>query len=570
MPESRDSTIIELARLADAAMAGHESEHHVVGALVDDHRDDLDRQRLADAFRFHARDEHKDGERFGPMVTFEGGATIPSPLVEIPVETCLVWAAVVDHAAHPSVRARLHDLLFERRWAHVGAHGESAIEAYIADAAASDPPSLRAADALRRAYHLAKLTRRDDLAVQTATELIRAAGASIDDPDPKPGVALRLIEVLVDGRCPDRAVDELLGRARRRYPDAWNVASTIELQRRRAVDPDARKVLDRELIERWLEEADRVDPLVAVMHREKAAKLARERGLPDLVDRAVVAMQTADPPELARIEVEVPSSVTAEQIEEYIRSMAGDTWWASVMRVLANGPPTGDVDRNRKTAAELATEHPLQTLFPKVRLGGDGLPRYTARSEDDQLDDQLTDLDTMALQWHGPLMAEALRRAGAEHGPSVEDIVEVLRGVNTEGPTAAAIGRVVRRFNDGDFEGAAYTGIPLVERKCRELLLAIEAPLYRVQRERTPGTYPGLGALLPLLVERGLDESWYRFLRTFLSAPNGWNLRNEALHGFVEDVGATGAGLVLIAVLYLTVLQARGGDDREPESADDG
>lgn len=134
-----------------------------------------------------------------------------------------------------------------------------------------------------------------------------------------------------------------------------------------------------------------------------------------------------------------------------------------------------------------------------------------------------------------------------------------------EGPTAASIARVVRRFTEGDYEGAAYTGIPLVERQCRELLLAIDAPLYRVQRERAPGTYPGLGALLPLLVERGLDESWYRFLRTFLSAPNGWNFRNEALHSFVDDVGWPGAGLALIAVLYLTLLRPhRESDDAGP------
>lgn len=44
-------------------------------------------------------------------------------------------------------------------------------------------------------------------------------------------------------------------------------------------------------------------------------------------------------------------------------------------------------------------------------------------------------------------------------------------------------------------------------------------------------------------------------LRTFLSAPNGWNFRNEALHGFVDDVGWPGAGLVLITVLYLTLLR---------------
>lgn len=123
----------------------------------------------------------------------------------------------------------------------------------------------------------------------------------------------------------------------------------------------------------------------------------------------------------------------------------------------------------------------------------------------------------------------------------------------------------VRRFAEGDHEAAAYNALPLVERQCRDLLLAIDAPLYRVQRERSPGTYSGLGSMLPALVDRGLDESWYRFLRTFLSAPNGWNFRNEALHGFVDDVGSLAAGLVLIAVLYVTLLHPYRDGSRETE-----
>lgn len=558
---NRDEDLIELARLADAAAAEHEWEHHIVEAVVGDQREDDLRQRLAEAFRFHALDKTKKGERFGPMFTFEGGGTVPAPSADIPDDTCAAWEAAAEHAAHPRVRARLHDLLFERKWGNVGSHAAGAVEAYLEDCEHIDPPSQRSVDGLRRAYQLARAIRRDDLAECAVAEVLRAAAASINDPDPKPGVALRLIEVLVDARCPDRAVDELLDDARSRYSDAWNFESVVKLQRRRAADDDARKALDRELVERWLEEAERVDPLVALMHREKAAKLARQRGLPDLADQAVTAMQAAGPPELARIEVEVPSSLSPEQIEEYIDSMVGDSWWESVRRILAHGPPTGDVDRNRKTAAELAEEHPLQALLPKVRLGGDGLPRYTPRTEDDRLDDQLADIETMGLRWQGSLMAEALRRACINHDPSVEDVIDSLNTVGCEGAAAAAIERAIGRFAQGDYEGAAYTGIPLVERLCRELLLAIDAPLYRVQRERAPGQYPGLGALLPLLAERGLDESWYRFLRTFLSAPNGWNFRNEALHGFVDDVGSVGAGLVLIAVLYLTLLYPEPTDD---------
>lgn len=548
--------VIELAQLADVAAAENDWEHQVVDGIVGTHREDPDRQRLADAFRFHAdHGEDRDRERFGPMVKFESGATIPAPLSEMPEETCTLWEAVAERATNSRVRARLHDLLFERRWGDVGTHAAAAIEAYLADAAPIDPPSLRTLDALGRAHNIAKMIRRSDLAERAMSDLLKAAATSLDDPEPKPGVALGLIEVLVENRCDNPVVDELLVRARRHYNDAWNTQNTIDLQRKRAPDATSRTALDRELVELWLDEADRVDPLVALSHREKAAKIARSRGLPDLAERAVLAMQAAEPPKLAHIKVEVPSSLTHEQIEEYIESMVGETWWESVARVLSVGPPTGDVEHNRKLSADLAKEHPLQALFPKVRLGGDCLPRYTPTSEEDRLDDQLTDIETMALRMQGQLLGEALRRAGARHSPSVEGVIEALRDVGWEGAPASAIARVVRRFDASDFEAAAYTGLPLIERLCRELLLSIDAPLYRVQRDRTPGTYPGLGALLPPLLERGLDPSWHRFLRTFLSAPNGWNFRNEALHGFVDDVNATGAALVLIAVLYLAHLR---------------
>lgn len=105
--------------------------------------------------------------------------------------------------------------------------------------------------------------------------LIEAVAASLDDPEPKPGVALRLIDVLVDARCPDPRVDELLADARERYPDAWNAESVIELQRRRAPDGAARKALDRELVERWLDEADLADPLVGHAPRESSEARTR-------------------------------------------------------------------------------------------------------------------------------------------------------------------------------------------------------------------------------------------------------------------------------------------------------
>jgi len=87
----------------------------------------------------------------------------------------------------------------------------------------------------------------------------------------------------------------------------------------------------------------------------------------------------------------------------------------------------------------------------------------------------------------------------------------------------------------------------------RELVLAAGSPVYRTQRANAPGQYPGLGALLPELRTRGVDESWVRYLNALLASPMGDNARNELLHGFWDEPSETLAALVLVGVLFLAV-----------------
>ena len=51
----------------------------------------------------------------------------------------------------------------------------------------------------------------------------------------------------------------------------------------------------------------------------------------------------------------------------------------------------------------------------------------------------------------------------------------------------------------------------------------------------------------------GLNESWYRFLHTYLASVAGANIRNELLHGFVDEITESASALILIAALYLAV-----------------
>ena len=143
------------------------------------------------------------------------------------------------------------------------------------------------------------------------------------------------------------------------------------------------------------------------------------------------------------------------------------------------------------------------------------------------------------------LIAEVLRRVWSKWGPISEGDVTAYLGQRTHvpEPLAAILARGFVRHFTGDFEGSAYTIMPKIEALVRSVVLACGLPVYRTQREKSPGQYPGLGALLPELRKVGLDESWFRFLHTYLASTSGTNTRNELLHGFVGEITEPAARL---------------------------
>lgn len=50
-----------------------------------------------------------------------------------------------------------------------------------------------------------------------------------------------------------------------------------------------------------------------------------------------------------------------------------------------------------------------------------------------------------------------------------------------------------------------------------------------------------------------LDESWYRFLWTYLASPAVANHRNELAHVLIETYEQSNATLLLVAALHLVV-----------------
>jgi len=210
------------------------------------------------------------------------------------------------------------------------------------------------------------------------------------------------------------------------------------------------------------------------------------------------------------------------------------------------------------------------SLFPKQLLGADGLPRFAPQNDADKQEMALAEQESFRLQTYAPFIARALNEIAARHGlPSPESLREffALNPLISD-DLAGALARVLLRYWTGDYEGAAFTAAPRIETLARGLVLALDAGVYQLQRQQRPGQYPGLGSLLATLKDRGLDESWYRMIYTTCCNPaGGWNMRNEIVHGFVDDTYAPLAAVLIQALLYLASLSP--GEDTAEESGDD-
>jgi hypothetical protein len=140
--------------------------------------------------------------------------------------------------------------------------------------------------------------------------------------------------------------------------------------------------------------------------------------------------------------------------------------------------------------------------------------------------------------------------------PSLEELTRHF-AANTAVPPdlAAAIGRSFLRFWAGDAEGSAFTITPQIEALARHLLIQADVGIYRLQRQQSPGRYPGLRFLLDELSKRGLDASSHRFIFVLCVSVAGFNFRNELSHGFVFGVDEGLAALLLQVAAYLASLK---------------
>lgn len=512
----------------------------------------------ATAFGYKMRevvDGHRRRLNVEPTMRDSHGQDVPPLLDKVPEAIVELWAGLADRVTEPAGRARLEHLLFAARHGNARDHAQRGARAYL-DAASQLSGSLDEVDDLAYALRLSRAVADADWANEVMSRMAAAAEQELDRSADAPGITLGLLGRLVDEPDPPGTIDTLLDRSYETYRSVFIRDEVLALKERRADDAGRERIVESR-VQLWLDAAAATDGIVRSKHTQTALELAEASGRSDLIQRAAAALQAIPKDELGLVSHSVSMALGQATFEKMLQPLTQPTSWQDTLTAFGRyGPVTGSIERNREAVVDLIRAAPVANLLPRTLLGGDGLPLYTAATDDEKFEVVLSEQEVQAIQTWGPLQAEALTRLVVRFGvPDQQELSEFFaRRPHVTQEVAEAIARCFHRFWTGDYEGCTFTVIPRVEAVARAVVVATGVGVYRLQREQRPGQYPGLGVLLDALRKGGMDESWYRFLFTLCVNPAGWNIRNELSHGFINDVGPAVAAVLLHAITFITSL----------------
>lgn len=478
----------------------------------------------------------------------------PGSFDSVPEDAVDVWETYADAELPPFVIAHLADLIACK-------HRRLPSSAVSAIAALLDlpgvVPDVYAADHLGRALELTFLFALREMQPAVEDALLRHARSALDDV-PGLGPFLRSVKPLADRSLRVDELALLLDRAIQVWEgNSYALGPVHELRRQLAPDEESRLTAEREQVQCLLDEAERESSgLRKLVLLQEAHSVADRHGHRDLAARAQAAMRSipAEAFGFERISVEAP--VPEGFVDQQLAAILGnDDLLSALGRVVATCP-TGNLEDVRARAEAGDGVGTFAAIFGTTVLNAELLPKGMHAGDD--LDAAIARLQDIQLSLVLPILTRGLDALRDKYDVGDPRLIDQLTsGGQLSLKKVSKLVRCLRRFWRKDYEGAAYIGSTLVEGILRERLLAAGVDPYQLPRRdgTNVGKYKMLSQLIALGGQVGLDPSWSAYLSYALADPNfGQNLRNELLHGAVDDdPGPHNAAMVLIAALYLTL-----------------
>jgi hypothetical protein len=494
------------------------------------------------------RDELRDRRGiFAPRIEWDNGAAFPAPLDEIPGEMLAVWASYRESTADdPVAGSRLNDLLWVRRFGDSPvSFARAAVDAYLE--LGERWHGMNLVECLSRALEISAQINDEERLHRAVEKTTTEVEAEMATSEWRPGIPLNLLEQLVALRPESRPAElpSLLDRAAERYGNDPFIAQSVSELRAALTAPERREQLHEGDVERWRKEAQKATGILRYAHLQHALGLARTYGLSEIADEILQQIQGMSPGELELKRVGTEVSVSREEIDTYVQTIAEQTssWQEAYALFGVQGPPSGDVDDVEQLVEELAEKHPLTRLTPRQVIGERQSLVFEARSEDQHQRLDIAEQAAMRIRFWAPLAVEMLDAITKRFGEP--DVIDAEVG--------ARLGDGVLRFLHGDDEGALHVLIPQLEAAIRGLAARAGIVVIKTPQGVRPGGVRPLGSILADLKGR-MDESWRAYLYNALADPLGVNLRNQIGHGLHGPVSRSEVAIAIHIACHLRLL----------------
>ncbi|MFE9424154.1 hypothetical protein ACFYNO_14445 [Kitasatospora sp. NPDC006697] len=471
-------------------------------------------------------------------------AMSPAPPAPAQLE---IWSSYAEHVDDPLLRGHLHHLLLDAGHGRTPDHIRGAASGYLDAAqlllAAQDCHGLpRAARCLKRAGELSLKFKQHDLrelAIKDALALAERLLAGAGDEGRTLLVVLETLQTL------ERDVADLAERAADLFArDADARIGFLDVLRKDV--PQSRHAeIDVAVVHTLLDAAEAAD----AGHRQlyfltEAATEAQKRGLPDLRERAEMALQQTTPEwTYIRTEGTIPRALIAGQ--QALVDAAPELRTALWLTV-------PDIHPAMRAQAEAEADGALEGLLriPRSRVNPAG-PVFV-RPPVDADDDLAVQMQVHGLELFGILTAVQLNRIHERFRPDEFEMTAALAHETVlPEPRARTLAHAFCYYWLEEFDAAACVALPQVEQILRQLLRS-QVPVVSVARGQSPGGVDLLGGLLQSMPTAGYPTDWSRALELLLvDSDRGMNLRNTILHGLTGTPPRHHVALILQAALYL-------------------
>jgi hypothetical protein len=558
-----DTRIADALRAADAETSWHD----VSNALhaLDPDGEDLTVRPFYFAFSYSLLERtsprrDRVGSPFGSRIAGEGWRFPPevSVIEDVDVQA---WMDAFEEIDSPVVKARVGDLLFERRAGpRPDLYARGASDALLALADRDEWADIDRTRLLSRALELAQAVGDHERAGIAIAQILAFAEYELDNPESKPGVCLRPLRSLVDlapeGR-PDN-LDQLLVRAAERFGADPNLMDNIVELRVRLLDEKGRKQLRRDQVARWREEATNGDGLLRAFRLEKALEIARTFGLNTEADELRKELGDFDPEQLNLQEISAEVEMPKEEVERFLSNFRDAASWQDALRFLAAQPPPGGSPAELEAyVEELMAEAPLQFLVTKAIIGPESAGAiFRADSPEKHKRAAMSEQRARAASFWALFAADGLTLiADTFPRPSRDELTEFFTGELVDVDAAERMARALELYWDGEPDESAHILVPRIEQVIRGLARRLGVPVYREPIGNEPGGVETLGPLLRAIGPAFANAGLHAYFVVLLVDPLGLNFRNKVAHGLVGQVQKPAAALLLQVACVLSSFQ---------------